>query len=56
MARGLFLGWLSRPVDDCLQETTALIREVTRRAAKNTFLSAEDAEGRGEHLLLRRWE
>ena len=26
-----------------------LIREVTRRVAKNTFLSAEDAEGRGEH-------
>ncbi len=26
-----------------------MIREVTRRVAKNTFLSAEDAEGRGEH-------
>ena len=28
-----------------------LIREVTRRGAKNTFLSAEGAEERGEHLF-----
>ena len=31
------------------RRTPFLIREGTRRVAKNIFLSAEDAEGRGEH-------
>ena len=33
--------------------TGEFVRGGTRRDAENTFLSAEDAEGRGEHLFVR---
>ena len=33
---------------ECCDKQDRLIREVTRRVAENTFLSAEDTEGRGD--------
>ena len=35
-----------------MRRTPFLIHEGPLRTTKNTFLSAEDAEGRGEHLFL----